>query len=277
MMFLVLLFSSACYLLLFRYPLIEARVHYAIVLWVAFWMLCGTLLLFLWFGKDGLAFQNIGNIDANIFAQYVSMIFQLTGIIIAATMVVVTNRHNAEKQDETAQREIYQRLELSSVELFRFECDHPELVQLLWFPDRQGLNVAQPSQWPKEVTTYQLREYICQMLNLFEMACRFRLDGIVAPEIFGSWVIWMWELCNSRSFQEEWADDMHLNYIQPFSEIINNGIQLAPKQDEKSMAEEARRHFFKSVSKALGGCRHIDEWLEDHKTPVRPVTAAMAM
>jgi hypothetical protein len=269
----MLLGGGLYYFVLLRPSLADERIQYAMLLWATFWMLSGTLLLVLWRRGLGMEFD-IRKVDGPALAQYVNTIAQFAGIVIAATMVVVTNRHTAEQQEKAAQREIYQKLELSSVELFRFECEHPEFVHLLWFPDEEWDDNL-TKQLPERVRIYQLRQYICQMLNLFEMACRFRLDGIVAPEIFGSWVIWMWELCSAKEFRKQWGDDMYLNYIAPFCEIINEGVLLARTRDDGDEGrEEAKRSFFKFVSEALGGCQHVVTWLDDpRRSPLPRVTS----
>ncbi|HEX8663075.1 MAG TPA: hypothetical protein VF744_03485 [Beijerinckiaceae bacterium] len=245
------------FMLLRRWPAVP-RIQYIMLLCL---FGAGALLVLLWFENTNVA-------------RYVSTIFQVVGIVVAAYMVVVTNDRNTKQQIETAQRETYQKLELSSVELFRFECTHPEFAQLLWESETRSER-GEPRQLP-EVSNYQLREYIFQMLNLFEMACRFRFDGIIKPEIFGSWVIWIWQLCREPVFHQEWHSDMRLHYIERFRGIVDKGVWLSQvhgKQGEK----EARRSFFKFVSEALGGCEVVAEWL-DHALlpPCAGHTAAVA-
>ena len=97
----------------------------------------------------------------------------------------------SDQSNRIAQQEIYQTLELQSIELFRFEAANQLLVDMLW--TNSDLPV-------RHADRYQVKQYICQMLNLFEMAYRFRVHGIMPPDVFGSWVIWIWELSGRPVF-----------------------------------------------------------------------------
>ncbi|HLP24516.1 MAG TPA: hypothetical protein VK477_02475, partial [Acidobacteriota bacterium] len=136
-------------------------------------------------------------------------------------------------------REIYQRLELASVELFRFECDHDRLVELLW-GDGEETKDSLPRLAGADA--YQVRAYVCQMLNLFEMALRFRRDETMEPEVFGSWVIWMHDLCSCPRFQTLWPD-LRLNYVAELRHVMDAGIAIAAASDI-----ERRTEFFKIVA-----------------------------
>lgn len=100
---------------------------------------------------------------------------------------------------------------------------------------------TQPSP-KKRGDRYQLKQYVCQMLNLFEMAYRFRAEGIMAPVVFGSWVIWIWELCNAPVFQQMWADtqdDLPLNYVPDFRGTID--LRLGREGRIGSLADKPLR------------------------------------
>lgn len=249
----------------------DDRVQYAMLLWAAFWILvCLLLGLVYWIDRKGGTFE-IGKIDAASLSQYVNSFAQIAGIIIAATMVVVTNRYNSRNADETAQQQIYQSLELESVKLFRFECDHPELVARLWYPELPAPHETTPT--PQPVKDYLLKQYICQMLNLFEMACRFHKERIFEADLFGSWVIWMWELCAEDVFQRQWRgeDGIEFNYIESFREIINAGIYFATEQpvpaqgsgsERPELTMKERRHsFFWFVGNVMDDAEYVDQWL----------------
>jgi hypothetical protein len=63
------------------------------------------------------------------------------------------------------------------------------------------------------------------------MACRFHKQRIFEAEIFGSWVIWIWELWMEEEFSNRWDADGRIkyNYVETFRHIISAGIYL-PKQ-----------------------------------------------
>lgn len=266
-LFLTLSLCAAIYFPLVREHWKGDRIQYAMMLWAMFWIFIGLLLLFLsWITQQGVTFV-LAPVDGQSFAQYVATFAQLAGIIIAATMVIITNRHNAREADATARQQIYQTLELESVKLFRFECDHPELVHMLWFSDdaarvaleelargpSAGLDLDKVSS-PMQVRLYQLKQYTCHILNLFEMACKFRTQSIIDPDIFGSWVIWMWELCAEPMFQLQWKGEkgIEFNYITDLREIMNAGIHFnVARAGEGLSASDRIRSFYNFVAHQL--------------------------
>ncbi len=237
----------------------DDRIRYAVLLWTALWILvCLLIVLVVWIDRHEGKFQ-IGTVDASALSQYVNTFAQVAGILVAATMVILTNRHNAIQADETARDEIYQRLEIQSIELFRFETDHPELVARLWHPEEVDA-LPDDDKMPPAVRSYQMMQYICQILNLFEMACRFRRKNIIETDVFGSWVIWIWELCNQPPFQQRWLDGLQFNYVQDFRNLMNTGIafasapesELSGQVDEPEATDRQRqRAFFRYVADTL--------------------------
>ncbi len=242
----VFLFSPARHL----WP--EDRVHNAVLLWSIFGIsICMLLFFSQWLDKHHGGVKSSW-IDA---AGYVTTLAQVIGILIAATMVITTNRQNAKQADRTARQQIYQTLEIESIRLFRFEADHRELVEKLWFSTAN----SKVSQSKKAHTDgYLLNEYVCQMLNLFEMACRCRREAIIDVDIFGSWVIWIWEVCNSKHFKILWcgADKIEFNYVEEFRELINAGLHFsndAPPNGSTVSAEDRRKSFFNYVADRMTG------------------------
>lgn len=142
-------------------------------------------------------------------------------------------------------REIYQQLELASVELFRFECEQAELVGLLW-------NEGDEAQ--ADLTTaqgYQVRAYTCQILNLFEMAVRFRIDGTMEPDVFGSWVIWMHDLSSASRFRAIWPE-LRPNYVVELREILDAGVACGDQNPELRRAA-----FFSAVAAQFDNCPYV--------------------
>lgn len=254
----------------------DDRIRYGMLIWTALWILTGLLLGFIyWISTIGGGFR-LDHVDGAAFSQYVNSFAQIIGIIIAATMVIVTNRHNAENADDTQRQVIYQTLELESVRLFRFECEHPELVARLWYPGLPAL--PETLRYPTEIREFQLREYMFQILNLFEMACRFRSQRIFEAEVFKSWVIWMWELCSEEAFQKQWEEgELKFNYVEKFRDIMNAGIHFASEDpvDPDAVAPPIslparRRAFFEYVGHVMGDAAYVERWLDNKPTDVKP-------
>ena len=257
------------YFFLIRDHWSDDRIRYGMLIWTALWIITGLLLGFIyWISRSGGGFR-LDHVDGPTFSQYVNSFAQIIGIIIAATMVVVTNRHNAERADDTERQVIYQTLELESVRLFRFECEHPELVARLWFPGHPAL--PETVRYPQDIREFQLREYICQILNLFEMACRFRSQRIFEAEVFKSWVIWMWELCGEEAFQKQWDEgELKLNYVERLREIIDSGIHFATSAQPPTVSTaDRRRAFYKYVGHVMRDEAYVELWLDNSSTDVR--------
>ena len=217
----------------------------------------------------GLAIFLRAYMDWGATAAFVGGFITFLSILAFLVSYILNNRET----NRLAQREIYQRLELASIELFRFECENEPVVSLLWEykePDISGLIPHQH---------YSLRTYICQMLNLFEMAVRFRESGIMEREVFGSWVIWMYELANNSRFQKLWRNpgrkrneepDVRLNYVGLLRKIFDDGIKACrdnPSNEEKPDAGEIA--FFTAVGDIFN-CDIIRDW---HKNSIAEANA----
>jgi hypothetical protein len=165
-----------------------------------------------------------------------------------------------QREYEMTQREIYQRLELASIDLFRFECQQPATAALLW--DKNAKSIKDLGFQDR----YTLNAYVFQILNLFEMAIRFRKNGTMDTEAFGSWVIWMCDLASNKRFQELW-EEMKTNYVGLLQEIFNKGIEACktnPATDKNPKACEYA--FFQVVGgKDIFDCKIIREWHKDKK------------
>ena len=84
--------------------------------------------------------------------------------------------------------------------------------------------------------------------------------------MFGSWVIWMWELCKEESFQKQWQtasieEAIEFNYVGELREIVNAGIfyATAPLQEVGGVGgtpveitlDDQRRAFFRFVAQTM--------------------------
>src|SRR4051812_5593350 len=105
---------------------------------------------------------------------------QTSAIVVTLLIFVCTTWWNRRQSLIATNRQIYQALELASIKLFEFECvkANEELVRLVWFASHDDLKGLQS----EPVKNFQAREYMCQMLNLFEMACRFCRASVFEPQ-----------------------------------------------------------------------------------------------
>jgi len=230
----------------------DNRIPFAMSVLGAIWLLTVIALVALWTAREMIQVETQTTLR-------IANVLQIISLVFPAVAIVFTYIRRTEQANRAANQQIYQTLELQSVKLFRFEADHPDLVEKLWFSPVPQL----PSMPHEHTARYQLREYICQMLNLFEMAYRFRVRDIMEAEVFGSWVIWMWELCESDVFCHFWIEDgLPINYVKGFSEAMTTGVKL--HQDKRMGTHEQRRKFFIVLANQIG-CLDILEWLDQRK------------
>lgn len=247
---------GAFYLLQFR-PLIrsaDSRIQNVVMMWGAVTALTISVLLFLYLGKGFI------EIDKKAEVSY-DLLIKSGSILISAVGIAFTFVMGSEQANRNSRRQLYQTLELQSIELFRFESNNKDLVRALWFEEKEIIKDA--------VFRYRLRQYACQMLNLFEMAARFRSSRVLPEDVFGSWVIWIWELCNSKQFQNFWLDDDDLpsNYVRDLRDIITDGVAIVVRDDLPD--DKKRREFFSKVAERLN-CWEIEEWFS-HQNDIEAI------
>lgn len=184
-----------------------------------------------WICSSGIRVFDDGYMSWDAIAVFTGSALTFVTVLFAAMQI-----RNANKLES---RQIYQTLELASAQLFRFEAENEKLVELLWDDNTTALDDLSPGR------KYALKEYVCQMLNLFEMAVRLRKQKILEPEVFGSWVVWMWELSDSRRFRHLWIkEDLAFNYVGDLRQLMHYGVKLEDKSHQ-----DRRKKFFKGAAK----------------------------
>lgn len=115
---------------------------------------------------------------------------------------------------EMQRNEIYQALELASIEHFQMEIENRQLITKFWKGDVKLKELDDSSQ-------YAAMEYFCKILNLFEMATEFRKKEIAHPEIYATWLAWMEEVCQTHLFRELWEEDALYRHYTPEFAVYN--------------------------------------------------------
>jgi hypothetical protein len=210
------------------------------------------------------------------------------GVLSAVAIFMVQQRQGARLQ----RTEIYQRLELASVEVFKFEAQEasklekfrdrvvrPDKFGAAWpaierFEEMEELGDAgeadrrDPSgQLRKVYEQYEnieehvrvARKYYEQTLNLFEMAARFRADGIMDERVFGSWVIWYFDTVQEWAFRWMWPE-LRKNYTGELRDVFN--FPVAHFDWTGGELEKLQREFFAHVARKYR-CKIIRDWLDD--------------
>lgn len=156
--------------------------------------------------------------DADIWT-ILSAVGQAGGVL----ALLLVYKHESNQTQVIERREIYQRLELASIDLFRFEHEQVEVFKAVW--------VDETSAPPDSLEYLRTKQYMCQILNLFEMATSFLEEEIISDEVYGSWVVWMYELAARPAFQAAWAHDLRANYVATLRTVLDHAVTLSDRPD----------------------------------------------
>lgn len=209
---------------------------------------------FWWLSANHLALARLFGIKDSVELDLGS-IASILGIIAAALAIIISNRQQAYKELQTTRDQIYQQLELESINLFRFEIDNVELAGITWNDTLSYETLQQDTS-----KAYQVLQHICMVLNLFEMAVRFRRDGIAHEDVFRSWEAWIFDLCQSKMFLHFWyLGELKENYIKLFQDIIDDGLRCCHGKDAvtalKQQYTDANAYIYKDFRAAIK--RHL--------------------
>lgn len=225
----------------------DIRIRLTMALWGAVAFVFMSLLACVMYIGDKITVD----IHVNVNIEY---LLKFSAALASIVSVIFTYIMSSEQTNRSKKQELYQTLETQSMELFRFEIDHSDLVRLLWFSSSDEFEQA------SETERYCVKQYICQILNLFEMAVNFRQQGILPKDVFGSWVIWMWELCGSGNFQNLWLDedeDFPLNYTEDMARLLSSAVSIA----RETGTTDPKLKFFQLVENTFD-CPEVGNWLE---------------
>lgn len=176
----------------------------------------------------------------NLTTISIDTIIQAISILAATLTFVIAQAIEKKKDRKQANRESYQQLEFASIDLFRFEAENIDLIRPIWEEDREIPD--------KNTAEYiVLMNYVCQILNLFEMALKFRRDKTLLPEVFGTWVAWFQLLICSPGFREIWKD-VRMDYLPELREIMDGGIRITQQETDEDRTKE---QFYQLISSVI--------------------------
>jgi GNAT superfamily N-acetyltransferase len=127
-----------------------------------------------------------------------------------------------------------------SLNLFSYHTEANDVTRILW-ADNQLL----PENGTVKRVAFQ--NYVCQFLNLFEMSVRFRKEKVMPAEVFGSWVIWYYDLFSRPYFYTIWQE-VRLNYTCDLRRIADKYFEVASRFDDEM---ELKKHFFSFVAEEV--------------------------
>ena len=140
------------------------------------------------------------------------------GFVLAFAAVFIELRSQRRRDKEQARREqergrieIYQRLELASNELHRFEAEHPDLIRPLYTGESAPTDPA---------VALAYRNYASQLLNLFELQIELYSNGLVDDRILSTWGPWFVEVGRAPGFRTLWEEYLSHQYSPRLCTII---------------------------------------------------------
>jgi hypothetical protein len=182
-------------------------------------------------------------------------VFSSLGVIISFLGLLVTLFIFVKQQwrlERVQKQETYQRLELASNELFRFTANNAAVLCGYVSMEKD------PAFQLTETGSMVADNHIFQTLNLFEMAARLRQANFFEDEVFGSWVIWYYDLLGSWYFREAWSK-IRPNYTLEMRRVFDKPVmEFDPQGDDG----QRRRQFFAHVAKELN-CPRVKNWLDE--------------
>lgn len=147
-------------------------------------------------------------------------ILQIVTILIAVMLYLT----ESEREKTIARREIYQKLELASINLFKLEVEKKDVIFKLYSDHKDILQ--------KDTEDFfAVNAYVCSIMTLFEMIIEFKKDKIVDTQIFLSWARWFWDTATAANFNKVW-EEIKMNYVGSLRETIDAGLKYAEDNKE---------------------------------------------
>lgn len=177
--------------------------------------------------------------ELNTIIEIFSTIILFVGLLL--TFLEIKKNNQLRRQD------FYTQLELASIDLFKLEIDNPSLIIVYSKNTPPKLN---------EEESFKIEEYISALLNLFEIQFRFRKKKNMYPEIFASWVPWIFDALNGKIFRQVWSE-IKFNYDPSFRKFLDDLIRIL--EDKSLLEEEVEQEFYSFASKYFK-CKNIANW-----------------
>ncbi len=198
--------------------------------------------------------------------QFWGLVVQTVAFAVAGIQFLMTQRKAL-----VAQRaEIYQRLEIESNAIFKFEAENKDIVPRFkeqLGPSRQAFAALMEAE-PDDFLV--ARKYYENTCNLFEVSARLRNQDIVDHTVFGSWVAWYFDTLLEWGFRAVWAD-LRDNYTPDLRDIFDPFVERLvkdwdiPHGQGKAIprdVEKLREEFYEHVGN-LFDCDEVRGWIAE--------------
>jgi hypothetical protein len=185
---------------------------------------------------------------------------------------------------ETRQIEIYQRLELESMAVFRYEAEYRQMIH--WYKTHLAPAGPPPFDAPQREADLCARKYYEMSCNLFEIAIRLREknSSYIEDDVFGSWIAWFFDVTCEWGFRAVWADlrdnythalrqDVFDPYVAELIEAWDRPQAEAPREAlsvPDDVVNALRLRFYADLGERFG-CDAAKEWMSLSRAAPFPV------
>lgn len=185
---------------------------------------------------------------SNIIAM-LALILTLVSFAVNLGITLLLDAKTRDRESRVEKATAYLSLELASIEVFKFKAAHFDAIE--WARGEENSGGKTKLQLIEEADAF-----FYQCLNLFEVASRFRKDGIIVPQVYASWVAWFYETLEFPYFRKRWVIEYRDNYTPEVRQIFDSGVRL----DWGGGTNNARREaFYMAVGRVLD-CDVIKGW-----------------
>ena len=189
-------------------------------------------------------------VDGGTWELALNAVALATGIAGGMLGYFLLSKPGKEREERLEKSQAYLQLELASIEVFKYKAAH-------WYSMDWAVRGRNPEEWPIERIREEVDQYFYQCLNLFEIASRFRNEGVIVPEIYASWVAWFFETLEFPYFRAQWTGAYRDNYTREVRDIFDAGVRLRWNDVED---ENVLREAFYGKVGDIVECEQIRGW-----------------
>jgi len=168
----------------------------------------------------------------------IGVIVAAVGVIVAIVTFIIRDTHTR----RIRKSEAYQRLELASIDLFKFEVRHSDIAWRLY---DENFDITKATKQEKR----EVLNHVTQLLNLFELSIELHSRKIFEHKILATWLAWFFETAKFKTFRDMWGDkaskneeDLCKHYTGDLGELVELAIKII---DDVKIAKEDKFDKFK--------------------------------
>ena len=169
---------------------------------------------------------------------------QLLSITVGFSGSILIFWLNGNRQNRVMQLETYFKLENESSRLFEVARQNPKMMMYL-----DG-KYAPASEQEEQELQFQLRWFVPQVLNAFELSISYKEQAIFDKSVFLTWVSWYHELSTAENFSLFWQD-LREHYMPDLRVYMDLGVEIQAKLGAHEAGETAgRKLYFEMLGEA---------------------------